>query len=74
MGWQKDRDGTASKERAVGCSGKGHITQTDVSLGRKEGRVIQLHLQLSLVDQGPHLFSELLESLQDRAAARAELL
>lgn len=73
-GWQRDRDGTASKERAVGCSGNGHVTWTDLSLGRKKQRATQLHLQFSLVAQGPRLFSEPLESLQDRAAGRAELL
>lgn len=58
----------------MGCSGNGHITWTDLSLGRKAGRAAQLDLQLSLVDQGPRLLSELLVSLQDRAARRAELL
>lgn len=48
LGWQRDRDHTASEERAVGCSGMGHGTWTDLSLGSREGRAAQLPLQLSL--------------------------
>lgn len=38
-----------------GCSDKGHITPTDLSLGRKDGKAAQLHFQFSLPGQGPLL-------------------